>query len=170
MGVGDVGDRYVEGCWGFPALKKLIGVLICVFLFIGFLIYWFLGSEDSWFLGFKESWTHGFLFSKVIGFLMSKFLGFVVPWLLGFKVYWFLGFEVSKIHQISRFLIAIHLMSKIFTSLLNGSPGFVGPCLFQMFQKCSISKLLRFPTMKCLNGLGFLLGCLKVCWDFQRDK
>ena len=38
------GSRYVEGCWGFPYLKK----------FIGFLVHWFLGLSIYWFLGFLD--------------------------------------------------------------------------------------------------------------------
>ena len=43
------GSRYVEGCWGFPYLKKRIGFLVVWFLglwFLGFLLFvglWFLG-------------------------------------------------------------------------------------------------------------------------------
>ena len=79
------GSRYVEGCWGFPYLRKLIG-----FLVVGFLVSWFLGFVVCWFLGFLVSRFLGFfnlLVSWCLGFLVSWFLGFLVSWLLVFKNY-----------------------------------------------------------------------------------
>ena len=58
-----VGSWYVEGCWGFPYLKKLL-VISC-----SFLRFWFLG----------------FLVSKCLGFLVSKFLGFKCSCFQSFK-------------------------------------------------------------------------------------
>ena len=68
-----ISNRYVEGCWGFPYLEKLIGSLV------------------SWFLGFKNLGVlvFGFLF---LGFLVSKFIGLLVS-----KLFWFLGFNFPMI-------------------------------------------------------------------------
>ena len=62
-----------------------------------------------------------------------RFLGFEF---LGFLVSWPLGFKVSKTYQIaiSCFLEDIDLISNIFKTLLDGSPGFVGARLVQHFQ------------------------------------
>ena len=49
------GGRYVEGCWGFPYLKKCIVCLVSWLsglLFAGFLVSWLL---VSWFIGFRVS-------------------------------------------------------------------------------------------------------------------
>ena len=53
------GSRYVEGCQGFPYLKKFIGFVNPWFLVSWLLGFWFLGllvSWFSWFLGFRASW------------------------------------------------------------------------------------------------------------------
>ena len=46
------GSRYVEGCWGFPFLKKCIGFVVYWFLGSWFFVSWFLGLLVSWFLDF----------------------------------------------------------------------------------------------------------------------
>ena len=89
-------------------------------------------------------------------FLVSWFLGFLVSLFLGFNVCWFLGFLVSKLQDFQRlkmeltfflkivflyyhisiscFLEDIDLISKISKNSLNGSSGFVGARLVQLFQ------------------------------------
>ena len=56
------GSRYVEGCRGFPYLKK----------FIGFVAYWF-----------------SFFYFYFVGFLVSWFPDFLVCWFESFVVSWF---------------------------------------------------------------------------------
>ena len=72
-------SRYVEGCWGFPYSKIVIGFLVS-----GVLVFycWFLGC---WFLGFL-----------VFGFVVSRFLGFKVS---RFEVSWLIGFTVPKFQR-----------------------------------------------------------------------
>ena len=54
----DKGESHsVEGCWGFPYLKKFLGVLVAWFLVCWLLV----------------SWFQSFLSSKILGFLYSKF-------------------------------------------------------------------------------------------------
>ena len=63
----------------------------------------------------------------VLGFLVSKFPGFLVSEIIGFKV--------SKLYQnsISCSLEDIDPVSKIFKNVLNGSSGFFGARLVQVF-------------------------------------
>ena len=41
------GSRYVEGCWGFPYLKKFLGFLVFGLLVSWFMVFWFLGFKTS---------------------------------------------------------------------------------------------------------------------------
>ena len=51
------GRRYVEGCWGFPYLKKCIG----------FLVSWFIGLLVSWFLAFLVLGTQSSKYHDPLG-------------------------------------------------------------------------------------------------------
>ena len=97
-------SRYIEGCWGFPYLKK-------VSRFLGFLVPKCVGLL-----------VYGFLLFRLLVFgvwcLGSWFLGFKVPKFLGFKVSWFLSFNLSMIpyyqNSISCFREDIDPIFKIF--------------------------------------------------------
>ena len=142
------GSRYVEGCRGFPYLKKCIGFLVSWLLaswFIGFLVCWFLGFLVSWFLGFRGSWFLGFKIQK--SFNVSKDILSILPnvHFMFFDRYW------SHIQHLQDFIKRIFIIfwCQSFPKLTRKD-----------FQNCEIYKKICFkrPTDCSRLFLGVLVS------------